>query len=95
MSMAGIAELAEKAGVAETLVVLFVRAMRDELCEGGTVRLKGLGTLRTRLREARMVTTPVLAEPVPKPAERVVVWKTSKKLRAELEVTEEEEAAAV
>jgi nucleoid DNA-binding protein len=83
--MAGIADLAQRAGVDAALVRRFLDVIKQELEDGGQVRLKGLGTLSTDLREAKVFQTPVMkGETSDLPAELVVRWRTSDLLRKKM-----------
>ena len=76
--MAGTAEVAKRAGVDAELAYRFVDAMKEMVLEGHVVKLKGFGQLKPKLREARLVKTPLLREPVAKVATVAISFKAAR-----------------
>lgn len=84
--MAGIREIAEKAGVDAGLVERFLKAMVTAIKDGERVTLRGLGSFRTKVRSARTVKTALMMHAVEKPEHRVVIFKPSQLLKNRISV---------
>jgi nucleoid DNA-binding protein len=69
----------------------FLTALTDQLAQGGTVSLSGLGRLETRLTPARPGRTPKTGREVIIPARRRPVFTLSRTLRTMLRETHEED----
>jgi DNA-binding protein HU-beta len=76
------AHLAAKVGINKSLAVKTVDALIGLLVEnleaGTEVNLRGLGTFKTSIKEAREARNPRTGDMVPVPAKRVVKFKAQK-----------------
>ncbi len=63
----------------------FLNAVKQAVCEGENIEIRGFGTFGTRLRKERTARNPRTGESVHVPARHVPVFKPSRQLREKVE----------
>lgn len=75
--MAGIQDIAERAGVDAGLARRFLEQVVDAVASGERVTLRGLGTFTLKTLPERTFKTALMTEPVTKPERETIAFKPS------------------
>lgn len=61
-----------------------IDAVKDALCEGRHIEIRGFGTFKVKQRKSRIARNPRTGDPVQLPPRKVAVFKVSKELKEKI-----------